>query len=55
MGPVRVGLRRRAEAPSVPVTRSPRSQSSPVMCSPAEMPFTGHAGHGTLGLDLDLG
>ena len=38
IGPTRVGLRRRAELPSVPVTRSPRSQSSPVMRVPEPSP-----------------
>jgi hypothetical protein len=38
MGPGREGLRRRAEAPSVPVTCLPRSQSSPVMWRPVDMP-----------------
>ena len=38
IGPGRVGLRRRAEAPSVPVTCLPRFQSSPLMERPEDWP-----------------
>ena len=38
IGPGRVGLRRRAEAPSVPVTCLPRFQSSPLIERPEDWP-----------------
>ena len=44
IGPGRLGLRRRAEAPSVPVTCSPRSQSSPVIFVEEPSPVTREAG-----------
>ena len=38
IAPGRVGFRRRAEGPSVPVTFRPRFQSSPVIVRPVEIP-----------------